>query len=129
HRHSHQGADLSSPARAGGVRFRGPALHIGDARDPAGMRPRHRDVRGHSRRGALGPRRHGGGAAQGGAWVGPRLGGRSVMSAAAETRPTPSGAGLGRLLRRNGWTLGTYGLFIAVMIYTVIIHPSYGPFE
>jgi ribose transport system permease protein len=32
-------------------------------------------------------------------------------------------------LRRNGWTLGIYGLFIAVMTYTVIIHPSYGPFE
>lgn len=39
------------------------------------------------------------------------------------------GPGWGRLLRRNAWTLGTYALFVAVMIFTISIHPSYGPFE
>ena len=34
-----------------------------------------------------------------------------------------------RLARRNAWTLGTYALFVAVMIFTISIHPSYGPFE
>lgn len=34
-----------------------------------------------------------------------------------------------RLLRRNGWTLGIYALFVAVMIFTIAIHPDYGPFE
>ncbi|HEX7265375.1 MAG TPA: ABC transporter permease [Candidatus Dormibacteraeota bacterium] len=42
---------------------------------------------------------------------------------------TRGGPGWGRLLRRNAWTLGTYALFIAVMIFTISIHPSYGPFE
>ncbi|MDQ6876420.1 MAG: ABC transporter permease [Candidatus Dormibacteraeota bacterium] len=44
----------------------------------------------------------------------------------AGTRPRPS---LARLLRRNAWTLGTYVLFLAVLGYTIAIHPSYGPFE
>ncbi|GAC1505471.1 MAG: ABC transporter permease [Candidatus Dormibacteraceae bacterium] len=34
-----------------------------------------------------------------------------------------------RLLRRNAWTLGTYALFLAVFIFTLIIHPDYGPYE
>jgi ribose transport system permease protein len=34
-----------------------------------------------------------------------------------------------RLLRRNAWTLGTYGLFLAVFIFTLVIHPDYGPYE
>lgn len=34
-----------------------------------------------------------------------------------------------RFVRRNAWTLGTCALFVAVMIFTVVIHPSYGPFE
>ena len=34
-----------------------------------------------------------------------------------------------RLLRRNAWTLGTYVLFVAVLSFTISIHPSYGPFE
>jgi ribose transport system permease protein len=34
-----------------------------------------------------------------------------------------------RLARRNAWTLGTYALFVAVMIFTISIYPSYGPFE
>jgi ribose transport system permease protein len=37
--------------------------------------------------------------------------------------------GLARLLRRNAWTLGTYALFVAVMIFTISIHPDYGPYE
>jgi ribose transport system permease protein len=34
-----------------------------------------------------------------------------------------------RLLARNAWTLGTYALFVAVLGFTIAIHPSYGPFE
>src|SRR5258707_14237626 len=34
-----------------------------------------------------------------------------------------------RLLRRHAWTLGTFSLFIAVMIFTLSIHPDYGPYE
>jgi ribose transport system permease protein len=34
-----------------------------------------------------------------------------------------------RLLRRNAWTLGTYALFVAVFIFTLTIHPDYGPYE
>jgi ribose transport system permease protein len=34
-----------------------------------------------------------------------------------------------RALRRNAWTLGTYALFLAVMILTLAIHPDYGPYE
>jgi ribose transport system permease protein len=34
-----------------------------------------------------------------------------------------------RLLRRNAWTLFTYALFIAVLIFTIAIHPNYGPYE
>jgi ribose transport system permease protein len=51
------------------------------------------------------------------------------VSAAATATRTPSRPRFGRLLRRNAWTLGTYALFVAVMIFTVTIHPSYGPFE
>ena len=51
------------------------------------------------------------------------------MSAASTVSRTPGGPRFGRLLRRNAWTLGTYALFVAVMIFTVAIHPSYGPFE
>jgi ribose transport system permease protein len=36
---------------------------------------------------------------------------------------------IGRLLGRNAWTIGTYVLFIAVLGFTITIHPSYGPFE
>ncbi|TMC99890.1 MAG: ABC transporter permease [Chloroflexi bacterium] len=36
---------------------------------------------------------------------------------------------MARLLRRNAWTLGTYALFVAVMIFTISIHPDYGPYE
>jgi ribose transport system permease protein len=39
------------------------------------------------------------------------------------------GSGLARFARRNAWTLGIYGLFVAVMIFTIAIHPNYGPFE
>ena len=51
------------------------------------------------------------------------------MSAAAPVSPRPGGQHFGRLLRRNAWTLGTYALFVAVMIFTISIHPDYGPFE
>jgi ribose transport system permease protein len=34
-----------------------------------------------------------------------------------------------RLLGRNAWTLGTYVLFLAVLGFTITIHPSYGPYE
>ena len=34
-----------------------------------------------------------------------------------------------RFARRNAWTLGIYGLFVAVMIFTISIHPNYGPYE
>lgn len=50
------------------------------------------------------------------------------MSAQAIARPRVA-PNVARLLRRNAWTLGTYGLFVAVMIFTVAIHPNYGPFE
>lgn len=51
------------------------------------------------------------------------------MSAATAIGRQPGGLRLGRLLRRNAWTLGTYALFAAVMIFTIAIHPDYGPFE
>jgi ribose transport system permease protein len=51
------------------------------------------------------------------------------VSAATAISRKPGGPHLGRLLRRNAWTLGTYALFVAVMIFTIIIHPDYGPFE
>jgi ribose transport system permease protein len=51
------------------------------------------------------------------------------VSAAATVSRTPGGPRFGRLLRRNAWTLGTYALFVAVMIFTISIHPDYGPFE
>jgi ribose transport system permease protein len=51
------------------------------------------------------------------------------MSAAAGAPPTRGGAGFGRLLRRNAWTLGTYALFLAVLGFTISIHPDYGPYE
>ena len=50
----------------------------------------------------------------------------SAAGAVARPRVAP---GLSRLLRRNAWTLGTYALFVAVMIFTISIHPNYGPFE
>ena len=50
------------------------------------------------------------------------------MSTAAVSR-MPARPRFGRLLRRNAWTLGTYALFVAVMIFTISIHPDYGPFE
>jgi ribose transport system permease protein len=34
-----------------------------------------------------------------------------------------------RLLGRNAWTLGIYLLFVAVLSFTVAIHPDYGPYE
>jgi len=37
--------------------------------------------------------------------------------------------GFPRLLRRNAWTLGTYALFLAVLGFTLAIHPDYGPYE
>ncbi|HEV2029861.1 MAG TPA: ABC transporter permease [Candidatus Dormibacteraeota bacterium] len=51
------------------------------------------------------------------------------MNAAATAGRTPGRPRFRRLLRRNAWTLGTYALFVAVMIFTVAIHPDYGPFE
>ena len=51
------------------------------------------------------------------------------MNAAAAVRGQQGGSGFARLLRRNAWTLGTYALFVAVMIFTISIHPTYGPFE
>lgn len=51
------------------------------------------------------------------------------MSTARVANSPRGGAGWGRLLRRNAWTLGTYALFVSVMIFTISIHPSYGPFE
>ena len=46
-------------------------------------------------------------------------------------RPSPkqSRPGFPRLLRRNAWTLGTYALFLAVLGFTLAIHPDYGPYE
>jgi ribose transport system permease protein len=52
-----------------------------------------------------------------------------VSAAAGASRRAPGGAGVGRLLRRNAWTLGIYALFVGVMIFTISIHPNYGPFE
>jgi ribose transport system permease protein len=51
------------------------------------------------------------------------------MSAAAAAPQARSGPGFGRLLRRNAWTLGTYVLFLAVLGFTIFIHPDYGPYE
>jgi ribose transport system permease protein len=51
------------------------------------------------------------------------------VSAAAPVSQPPGGPHFGRLFRRNAWTLGTYTLFVAVMIFTISIHPDYGPFE
>lgn len=50
----------------------------------------------------------------------------SATPAAQKARPQRN---VRRTLRRNGWTLGTYGLFVAAMIFTISIHPTYGPFE
>ena len=36
---------------------------------------------------------------------------------------------IAREMRRNAWTLFTYVLFVAVMIFTISIHPTYGPYE
>jgi ribose transport system permease protein len=36
---------------------------------------------------------------------------------------------IARMVRRNAWTLFTYVLFIGVMIFTISIHPNYGPYE
>src|SRR5260221_4278398 len=41
----------------------------------------------------------------------------------------PRATNFPRLLRRHAWTLGTFSLFIAVMIFTLSIHPDYGPYE
>lgn len=49
------------------------------------------------------------------------------MSVAAGVRRPP--VRVARLLRRNAWTLGTYALFLAVMGFTLAIHPDYGPYE
>ena len=48
------------------------------------------------------------------------------MSAAAVP---PRRMNVGRFLRRNAWTFGTYVLFLAVLGFTIAIHPTYGPFE
>jgi ribose transport system permease protein len=51
------------------------------------------------------------------------------VSSDATARPTQGSPRYGRLLRRNAWTLGTYVLFLAVLGFTIAIHPRYGPFE
>ncbi len=51
------------------------------------------------------------------------------MSAGTVSRAGRGGINVARTVRRNAWTLGTYALFIAAMIFTISIHPSYGPFE
>ncbi len=52
-----------------------------------------------------------------------------MSAGAGASRRMPGGSGIARLLRRNAWTLGIYALFVAVMIFTIAIHPDYGPFE
>jgi ribose transport system permease protein len=52
-----------------------------------------------------------------------------VTAAPAASRAQRVGMNIPRTLGRNAWTLGTYVLFVAVMIFTIAIHPSYGPFE
>ena len=51
------------------------------------------------------------------------------MSAATAVRRSSGGLNVPRLLRRNAWNRGIYGLFVAALAFTVVIHPSYGPFE
>jgi ribose transport system permease protein len=51
------------------------------------------------------------------------------VSSAAAAPGARRGPRFGRLLRRNAWTLGTYVLFLAVLGFTIAIHPTYGPFE
>lgn len=51
------------------------------------------------------------------------------MSVDQHVNRQPGGQNFRRLLRRNAWTLGTYALFVAVMIFTLAIHPDYGPYE
>ena len=51
------------------------------------------------------------------------------MNATAGRRRVLGGPGFARLLRRNAWTLGTYGLFLALFVFTLFIHPDYGPYE
>jgi ribose transport system permease protein len=51
------------------------------------------------------------------------------MNAAPAMQRVGAVPGFGRLLRRNAWTLGIYGLFVALMVFTVAIHSDYGPYE
>ncbi|HVD46569.1 MAG TPA: ABC transporter permease [Candidatus Limnocylindria bacterium] len=51
------------------------------------------------------------------------------MKVAAGKARAPQGPTFARFVRRNAWTLGTYALFLAVMGFTIAIHPDYGPYE
>jgi len=51
------------------------------------------------------------------------------MNVTAGKARAPQGPTFARFVRRNAWTLGTYALFLAVMGFTIAIHPDYGPYE
>jgi ribose transport system permease protein len=51
------------------------------------------------------------------------------VNTVAEAGHPRRGPNFPRLLRRNAWTLGTYCLFLALLIFTVSIHADYGPYE
>lgn len=51
------------------------------------------------------------------------------MSATAAGGQTLADRNVRRLLLRNAWPLGVYGLLVLLVGFTVVIHPSFGPFD
>src|SRR5688572_27000953 len=51
----------------------------------------------------------------------------SVAEAAAPTSGEPRMAGLRRFVRRNAWVIGLWALLGALLVFTKLIQPDYGP--
>lgn len=51
------------------------------------------------------------------------------MSTASEAQRRVAGIDVERLVRRNAWPIGVFGLLLALLAFTVVIHPSFGPFD
>jgi ribose transport system permease protein len=51
------------------------------------------------------------------------------VSATAARGRTLAGLDARRFVRRNAWPLGVYGLLVVLLGFTVVIHPSFGPFD
>jgi ribose transport system permease protein len=52
-----------------------------------------------------------------------------VSATAAGGRTQVRGLDVQRLALRNAWPLGVYGLLVLLLVFTVVIHPSFGPFD